>query len=487
MKRILFLALTLLTAINGWSQLAHNPWEDSIVTLEVTRQRYDSAQPWARQTATESKNGVVLPGKEILTTAEYFNDVTLIRVQRNGRGSWYTAKLKWADYHSNLALVTVEDDKFWSGLKAAKFATDFKDLSQVQVVRWRSGNLESRKAEFNEFTVREGKISIVPLANIIFSSEIEGLGWSEAVVNKGKLVGLTTSSDGRKFNVTPAQFIRRVLTAQDKGTFAGMGYFAFTWQQAINPDVQKYLGWKGEPRGVPIIDIPDAEEKTSPLKVHDLILKVDGFDIDIQGDYLDPEYGHLMLENLSSRHWAGETVKFVVWREGKEVTVDYVLPKADYQTDLIPKETFDQPPEYLLIGGLLFQPLDGAYLKRWGADWKSRAPFRLAYYDNQPKTAERPGLVLLAGILPDAVNIGYQEYRMLVVDKVNGKTISRISDLAAALETPRDGFHIIEFMDGAGVQKMVLDAAEAKAANEKILASYGVRGDRYIFRKDLKK
>ncbi len=487
MKRILFLALTLLTAATGWSQPAHNPWEESIVTLEVTRQRYDSSQPWTRQTATESKNGVVIEGKELLTTAEYFNDVTLIRVQRNGRGSWYTAKLKWADYHANLALVTVEDEKFWSGLKAAKFTTDFKDLSQVQVVRWRSGNLESRKAEFNEFTVREGKISIVPQANIIFSSEIEGLGWAEAVVYKGKLVGLTTSSDGRKFNVTPATFIQRILSAQRKGKFAGMGYFAFTWQQAINPDVHKFLGWKGEPKGVPIIDIPDTEEKTSPLKVHDLILKVDGFDIDIQGDYLDPEYGHLMLENLSSRHWAGETIKMVVWREGKEVAVDYVLPKADYQTDLIPKETFDQAPEYLMIGGLLFQPLDGAYLKRWGPDWKSRAPFRLAYYDNQSKTDKRPGLVLLAGILPDPVNIGYQDYRMLVVDKVNGKSISGISDLATALETPKEGFHIIEFMDGASVQKIVLDAAEAKRANDKILANYGVRGDRYILSKELKK
>lgn len=480
MKRILLIALTFISALNGWSQLAHNPWEESVVTLEVTRQRYDASQPWSRQTATEAKNGIVIDGKEILTTAEFLNDVTLVRVQRNGRGSWYKAQLKWADYHANLALLGVEEEKFWTGLKPAKFTTDFKDLSQVQVVRWRSGNMEIRKAEFNEFTVREGKISIVPQVNIIFSSEIEGLGWAEAVVNKGKLVGLTTASDGRKFNVTPATFIQKVINAQRKGKFPGMGYFAFTWQQAINPELHKYLGWKGEPKGVPIIDIPDAEEKTSPLKERDLILKVDGYDIDIQGDYVDPEFGHLMLENLSSRHWAGETIKIVVWREGKELTVDYVLPKADYKTDLIPKETFDQAPEYLMTGGLLFQPLDGAYLKRWGADWKSRAPFRLAYYDNQPKTAKRPGLVVLAAVLPDPVNIGYQDYRMVVVDKVNDKTISSIADLAAAMETPKNGFHIIEFMDGANIQKMVLDADETKNATQRVLGNYGIRLDRYI-------
>ncbi|HEY1174363.1 MAG TPA: serine protease [Verrucomicrobiae bacterium] len=481
MKKFLFLCLTFLCALTGQSQLSHNPWEDSIVTVEITRQRYDMGQPWTRQTATDVKNAIVIEGKEILTTAEFFNDVTLIRVQRNGRGRWWTAKLKWADYHANVALLSVEEAEFWPGLKAAKFATDFKDLSMVQVVRWRNGNLESRKAEFNEFTVREGKVSFVPSTQIIFSSEIEGLGWAEAVVNNGKLVGLTTSSDGRKFNVMPVQFFRRVLDARAKGKFTGMGYFAFTWQQTLNPDAHKFLGWKTDPKGVVIIDIPDHEKKPDGLKERDLILKVDGFDIDIQGDYVDPEYGHLMLETLSSRrHWAGDTIKIVVWRDAKEVTVDYTLPKADYATDLIPKEVFDKEPEYLMVGGLLFQPLDGPFLKRWGGDWKQRAPFRLAYYDNQSKSEERAGLVLLSAILPDPVNIGYQDYRFIVLDKVNGKAISNLMELAAALQTPKDGFHILEFMEGSSIQKMVLDASQASQASARIQSNYGIRGDRNI-------
>jgi hypothetical protein len=481
MKKLLLLCLTFICVLTGHSQVANSPWEDSIVTVEITRQRYDLGQPWTRQTATDVKNAIVIEGKQILTTAEFFNDVTLIRVQRNGRGRWWTAQLKWADYHANVALLTVEEDKFWPGLKPAKFATDLKNLNMVQVLRWKNGNLEGRKAEFNEFTVREGKISFVPSTSVIFSSDIEGLGWAEAVVNNGKLVGLTTSSDGRKFNMIPIQFFKRVLDAQAKGKFTGMGYFAFTWQQAINPDIHKFLGWKGEPKGVTIIDIPAHEKKPDGLKERDLILKVDGFDIDIQGDYLDPDYGHLMLETLSSRrHWAGDTIKLVVWRDGKEVTVDYTLPKADYATDLIPKEVFDREPEYLMTGGLLFQPLDGPFLKRWGADWKQRAPFRLAYYDNQSKSEERAGLVLLTAVLPDPVNIGYQDYRFIVLDKVNGKAISNLTELAAALETPKDGFHVLEFMEGSNIQKIILDAAQAKLASARIQSNYGIRGDRFI-------
>lgn len=484
MKYFAAFALVFLTALQGWSQLAHSPWEDSVVTLEITRQAYDYSQPWSRQTATEVKNGVVIDSHEILTTAEYFNDVTLVRVQRNGRGRWWTARLKWADYHANLAIVTVDEDKFWTGMRPAKLATNLKNLDQVQVVRWRSGNMEIRKAEFNEFTVREGKISFVPHVNLVLSSEMEGLGWAEAVVNDGRLVGLTTSADGRKFNISPAAFIRRVIEAQRKGTFAGMGYFAFTWQPAINPDIHKFLGWQGEPKGVVVINVPPQERKPDGMKERDLILKVDGFDIDIQGDYLDPDYGHLMLENLSSRnHWAGDIVPIVVWRDGKEVTVNYKLPKADYETDLIPKEVFDRAPEYLVVGGLLFQPLNGPYMRRWGSSWSQRAPFRLAYYDNQPKTTERPSLVLLSAVLPDTVNLGYQDFRYIVLDKVNGKPVSSISDLAKALTTPQNGFHIFEFTDGSSVQKIVLDASEAQKSQRRILDNYGLMSDRLIVSK----
>jgi len=39
--------------------------------------------------------------------------------------------------------------------------------------------------------------------------------------------------------------------------------------------------------------------------MHDIICKVDGFDIDIQGYYQDPDCGQLILENLATRgHFA---------------------------------------------------------------------------------------------------------------------------------------------------------------------------------------
>ena len=209
----------------------------------------------------------------------------------------------------------------------------------------------------------------------------------------------------------------------------------------------------------------------------DVILQIDGFPIDIDGDYRDPEFGNLMLENLSTRgKGAGDRRQMQVWRDGKLTNVSYLLPKYDYLNGLVPIATYDQEPEYLVVGGLVFQPLTQPYLESWGSDWKKNAPFRLKHYRNQRPTAERPKLVLLSQVLPDNYNIGYQQYHGLVLDRVNGQVITRLADLQRALQKPSNAFHLLEFMPGEGLQRMVIAAgAEESEATSRVLKRYGIR------------
>src|SRR5439155_20366771 len=62
--------------------------------------------------------------------------------------------------------------------------------------------------------------------------------------------------------------------------------------------------------------------------------------------------------------------------------------------------SFEQEPEYLITGGLVFQPLTKNFLRSWGQDWERRAPFRLAYFRNQDPTPERPAIVILSQVMP---------------------------------------------------------------------------------------
>jgi hypothetical protein len=449
--------------------------ESSVVSLDINRRHYDYFQPWSKRVQTVAKAGIVIGPREILTTADGLDDRTLVRVQKQGRGSWANAEVKWIDYPANLALVTSKDESIWKSLKPITLADKTVKNGDVQVLRWRAGNLETRRAEFNRFTVSHGSMSDAMHVVMELNSEIDGVGWAEPVVSGSKVIGLVYSQAGNVLQVLPSPFIRSILAAQKKGTYRGLGYFDFTWQPAENPETLDYLKLPGERRGTVIIDLPDKPATPLVLKRHDIILQVDGFDVDTQGDYLDPEYGHLMLENLSSRNkWAGDEVRLKIWRDGDAHEVSYRLPKAEDAARLVPEASFDAQPEYLVVGGFVFQPLSKNYLRGWGQDWERRAPFRLAFYRNEEAKPERPAIVILSQVLPDIYNLGYQEYRNLVVERLNGQKVNYLTDLQRALSQPVDGFHVLEFMKGDSLQRIVLDAKAQPEATQRVLQRYGI-------------
>ncbi len=93
MRSSFYVCLTWFLLTNAISQAAPESadnnkslWERSVVLLDVTRKQYDYFQPWTKRMKNTRKIGVVLPGREILTTAAEMFDRTLVRVQKGGRG-----------------------------------------------------------------------------------------------------------------------------------------------------------------------------------------------------------------------------------------------------------------------------------------------------------------------------------------------------------------------------------------------------------------
>jgi S1-C subfamily serine protease len=474
MIRPLLLVLLLIVGVAPVNA-AESVWEKSVVTVEVTFKDYDFFQPWNTPTRSVRKHGLYVGNREVVTTAQYLPTETLVRLQKGGRGKWYAAKVVWFDPHADLAVITSDDPEFWVGLRPARLAKAIPQAQDFNLIRWRDGNLESRRVEFSKFAVKDGSLSFAPRLTLELNTDLGGLGWAEPVTLDGAVAGLTTSKSGNTCNVVPAPFIRQILEARAKGRYPGMGYFDFVWEPGENPTTLEHLKLKGPGRGAIVIRVPDRPGVEPVLKPRDILLEVDGFPIDVAGDYLDPQYGHLLLENLSSRgHLAGDTVRMKVWRDGAETNISYVLPKAQYHDDLVPRELFDHPPEYVVAGGLVFQALDQPFLRGWGEDWRRRAPFRLQHYQNSAPTPERPSLVLLSTVLPDPVNVGYQDARLLVVDRINGHRISTLADVVEALKDPKDGVHRVEFMKGDTLQSLLLDAASMDQATQRVIRRYGL-------------
>jgi len=456
-------------------------WDNSIIHIEVTSKEYSYVQPWSRTERKAFKSGVVISNHQIITTAEDLADQTLIRLKKQGGGLFSLGHVVWIDYHANLAALTTDEKDFWTGLQPATLAEPVPINGPARILRWEDDQLENRQGEIEHMSVENSSLSYISVPVLKIDSTIPGAGFGEAVTADGKLIGLVCQQDGDTISAIPTSFISSILKARQNNTYSGLGYFDFTWDTMENPLSLDYLKLPGPARGVIVKEIGLKPGVVSLVKPRDVILQIDGFDIDAQGYYHDPQYKKLLLENLSSRNkWAGMDSKMKIWRDGKEQDIVYKIPKAEFSDDLVPYQSFDRDPEYVLTGGFVFVPLTNAYLRSWGASWQQKAPFRLFYYNMDKVHPDRPQRVVLSQVLPDPVNLGYESLRNMVIDEVNGVKIKQISDLLAALKTPVNGFDIFKFESGESVQMAVLDSAELNDATQKIMAHYHIPLDHVI-------
>jgi len=492
-RSFLFLALFVLTpflnlpAVAAEKTATHSQasggfaWDNAIIHIEVTSKVYNYIQPWERSERKVFKSGVVVDGHQIITTADGLADQTLIRLKKQGDGLFSLGRVAWIDYQANLAALTTDEADFWTGLQPAKLADPVPITGQVRILRWRDDLLENRQGEIERLTVGNSELSFVSVPALKIDSTIPVAGYGEAVTVDNKLIGLACAQGGDALTAIPSSFIAPILKAEQAKTYTGLGYFDFTWDTAENPLNLDYLKLPGPARGVIVKETGLKPGVVSLVHPRDVILQIDGFDIDAEGNYHDLQYNKLCLENLSSRgKWAGMDCQLKIWRDGKEMNITYKLPKAEYTDELLPEQLFDQDPEYVLAGGFVFVPLSEPYLRSWGPTWRQHAPFRLAYYEMDKVKPDRPQRVVLSQVLPYPANVGYEGLRNTVVDEINGTKIKRIPDIMTALKSPVGGFDVFKFESGETVREAVLDASDMDKATQAIMAHYHIPADHVL-------
>lgn len=442
----------------------------SLVEIEITKKTYDYKIPWVIRNSQTRKNGIVIGENQILTTADGLSGQYLCRIRKGGVSKQYTATLSWIDYYSNLAVLSVEDPTFWQGMEPAKLVDELPLSGNLQVYRWRSGRIESRAAEIIRLYVGTSKMSYIQHLKLSASCEIDSAGWAEVVLHDGQLIGLTTSAANKKLTILPAPVIHSALERRQLDDDPGAGCFDFDWMSAKNPALMQSKGFDRSETGVVITEVGARRLADNTLHAGDILFEIDGFPIDNEGKYVDPHYGRLSINGLATRaHAAGDSMPMKVWRDGRELSVNYQLPKADFDKSLIPERRYDQAPSYLMAGGLVFQPMDGPLLAALGQN----KPVLIDYY-NATADEARDGLVILSMVLPDDFNRGYESARLMIVDQINEQTISNLDDVVAALDAPIDGFQHIRFVHDEAMRHMVLDAAAMPETTTRILQHYRI-------------
>jgi len=172
---------------------------------------------------------------------------------------------------------------------------------------------------------------------------------------------------------------------------------------------------------------------------------------------------------LFTKKFVGEFVKVSILRDQQEMEFEIQLSTNKL---LVPAHLFDKSPSYFVHAGLVFVALGQPYLHEYGEDWYNQSPRRLcdkALYGIA--TQEDEQVVVLAHVLLDRINYGYQNLTNMEVLSFNGVPIKNLAQLVGLVEANKKP-HLRFDLDEARV--IIIDAEEAAQSNTRILTTHRI-------------
>jgi S1-C subfamily serine protease len=457
--------------------------EVSLVRVNVTGQPFDYFRPWQKKAPFSKRAlGAVLPRDRVLVTADLVQNQNYVELERAESGDKTAANVVVVDYEANLALLEPIDKKFLNGLQPLELALD-----TVVGDRLSAWQLEAS----GTLVVTEGIVTTIGVTRypadvgdyltyrLSIPMQYRDNSYTVPLVKNNKLAALLLRFDprGQTLDAIPAPIIAHFLKDAENQTYKGFPSLGISFFPTRDPQLRAYAGESGKPGGVYITSVePGLPAAKAGVQAGDIITAVDDHEVDQNGNYVDSLYGKLEFSNLiTAKQFVGDSVPLHIQRGGKPLTITVKLEHRAEQDYVVPPYNIDDPPYYYVLGGLIFQELSRQYLKEWGANWQKDAPQDFVYLDRFQSEIYPEGkrrVVILSQVLPANNTIGYDDFSYLVVNKVNGKEIRSINDLAEAVKTPVNGFNVIETADDP--KQLELSVAEVAKEAEALQKNYGL-------------
>ena len=459
------------------------PKELSLVRVNVTGQPYDYQRPWQKKAPFSKRAlGTVLPKGRVLVTADLVANQNYVELERAETGEKTAADVVVVDHEANLALIEPSDKNFLNGLTPLHLALDTAVGDRLSALQ-----LEPTGA----LVVTEGLVTTVQMTRypadvgqfltyrISMTMQYRDNSYTIPLVKNNRLAGLLLRYDPRSqvLDAIPAPIIAHFLKSAEAGQYRGFPSAGFAFFPTRDPQLRKFAGQTGKPGGVYVTSIePNMPAAKAGMQVGDIVTAIGNNEIDQNGNYIDPLYGKIDFTNLiTSRAVAGETVPFHIQRAGKPMQLNVVLAHRAATDYVVPPYNAGEPPPYLVVGGFIFQELSRQYLKEWGNNWQKEAPQKFVYMDRFqselfPEANRR--VVILGQVLPSNSTIGYDDLAYLTVQKVNGKEIRSLRDLAEAVQQPLGGFIKVETEEDP--KQLALDAAQVTAEAQGLQENFGI-------------
>jgi S1-C subfamily serine protease len=449
-----------------------------VVRVYATYQDPDYECPWQSVAPRGSTgSGVVIAGGQILTGAHVVANATFVQVQKQSDPTKVPARVTAISHDCDLALLTIDDKAFVRGIKPAVLGDLPRLRDAVQVVGYPIGG--------EEVSITEGVVSRIEVQRYEHSQRHLLAVTVDAAINEGnsggpvfarqKVVGIAFQALPEAENVgemVPATIIRRFLegvrTKQDPHV-PGIG---ISTQPLENPALRRHFAMQKRDTGVLVTAVQFGSSAWGQLEVGDVLMELDGLRIADNGTVRYRGRYRCQFDAVIGDHHLGDVVRARVLRRGKAKDLKLTLRPMAW---LVPRTEYDRRPMWFLFGGLVFQRLTAEYLRNWGEHWWDKAPKELLHlYYSGLRKPEQQEVVVLAQVLADAVNVGYEPFQNDVVVSVNGEKPVDMGDFVRLVDAAK-GEVVLRLSSGNTV---LFDVDAAREAEARILACYHVPGDR---------
>lgn len=472
----------------GAPAIAAEP-EKSVVHITTYSQRPVWNEPWRQDHVRSSTGtGFVIEGNRVMTNAHVVSWAKEILLRRHRDPVRYRARVAYIGHDCDLAVLEVEDPAFFEGTAPLEFGEMPPLQSAVTTIGYPAGG--------DEISYTQGVVSRIE--NKVYShNRIRAFlaGQTDAAINPGnsggpvvldgKVVGVAFQNASGLENVgffIPTPVVSHFLDDIEDGTYDGFPDGGFTLAPLANPAYRRHLQLEGQldrSQGARIDALLPRAEPAPPVAPEDVLLSVKGQPVASDGTVLY-RGNRVFAGSLFDEAQAGDTVEVTVMRDGQPM--DLEIRAAVYKRDARQGRQYDVLPGYYIYAGLVFTVLSADYLSTFGDDLGAvKHPdlyYELSLRDREAPGTSRDETVVLTRLLHHEVNADLQLRGPSIVDKINGKRIERLADVAEAFEQGSGQYDFIEFRPGGRFQ--VLDHGKAQRATAEVLQRYGIPSDRRL-------
>lgn len=420
----------------------------SIIKIYCDSTDPNYAQPWQMRRQLKSiGSGFVIGNRWILTNAHCVSWQNRCLIRKHGCTIKFPGRIVEIGHECDLAILTVDDDLFWEGVKPLELGEVPSLHDSVTVVGYPTGgdNLCITSGVVSRVDVNTYAHSNFRLLCAQIDAAINAGNSGGPVLKDGKVIGVAFQAYDEAQNIgyiIPTCIVRQFLRHLEKyQKYTGFVTIGITYQLLENSALKSFMGLDRvhesqlpegvTPSGILVCQCDKVVNSENGLQTRDVIMAINGHDVADDGTIHFRDVERVHLAYALTNKFCGDPCEVTILRDGQVMNLTIKLQNPNY---LVPEHQWEIMPRYYIFGGLVFIPLTMEYLKdEFGKKFYERAPNTLLRPLSEIFASHRgEEVVVLSQILASDLTVGY-DFRNIRLESINDEKVKNLQHVETIL------------------------------------------------------